>query len=454
MSDAAERLVQHIVASRFEDLPAAAVAAAKIFLLDTLGVGVAGAAAPFADAVRETARRWGAGSEASILVGGLRLPAPAAALVNAFQAHSQEFDCIHDAAVVHPMTTVQSAALAVAERRGGVAGRDLILALALGVDAAIAIGAASRGQMRFFRPATAGVFGVAAAAGKLEGLDHAAMRDALGLAYGHASGTMQAHVEGRPTLALQMGLAARGGIQAVDLAAAGFPGPHDVLEGPFGYFPLMEGKWDCAGSFAALGTVWRIAELSHKPFPSGRATHGGVDGLQRLQARHGFGPDEVDRVTLFAPPLIHQLVGRPWRPDMEVSYARLCFPYVAAVALSRQTVDIADFRPENLADASLRDLAARIEIVVDGNPDLNALAPLRLRVALRSGAVHEIAVRDPLGSPANPLDRARRLDKFRRCWAYGHGTLDGADRVIAMVDGLEALDDVAALVRAAAGGAG
>lgn len=451
MTDAIETLARHVASSRYEDLPDAAIRAAEVFLLDTLGVCIAGARSPFAARVREAAGRWGRGEEATA-IGAARLPAPSAALVNAFQAHSDEFDCIHDGAVVHPMTTVALASLAAAERRGAVTGRELIVAVALGVDVAVTIGLASRAPMSFFRPATAGVFGVAAAVGRLEGLDGGALLDAFGLALGQAAGTMQAHVEGKPSLALQMGLAARGGLQAVDLAASGFPGPHEVLEGRFGYFRLMEGAWDAGPAFEALGKAWRIAELSHKPFPCGRATHGGIDGLQRLKARHGLEAGEVERVTLLAPPLIHQLVGRPFCPDMGVSYARLCFPYAAAVALAKDTVEIPDFRPERFEDPALQALADRVEVVVDGNPDPNALAPQTVRVALRSGAVREIVVEHALGSPDNPLERARHLDKFRRCWAYGHRTSDaaGAEAVIAAVDRLEDADDAAALVRMAA----
>lgn len=451
VTDAIETLARHVASARYEDLPDPAVRAAKVFLLDTVGVCIAGARSPFAARVREAAGRWGRGEEATA-IGAARLPAPSAALVNAFQAHSDEFDCIHDGAVVHAMTTAAFGSLAAAERRHSVTGRELILAVVLGVDVAVTIGLASRAPMTFFRPATAGVFGVAAAVGKLERLDVGALLDAFGLAFGQAAGTMQAHVEGKPSLALQMGFAARGGLQAVDLAASGFPGPHDVLEGRFGYFRLMEGTWDVGPAFDALGRTWRITQLSHKPFPCGRATHGGIDGLQRLKARHGFEPDEIERVTLLAPPLIHQLVGRPFRPDMEVGYARLCFPYAAAVALSKDTVDIADFRADRFADPALQALAARIEVVVDGNPDPNALAPQTVRVALRSGTVHEIVVEHALGSPENPLERARQLDKFRRCWAYGHATPDaaGAEAVIAAVDRLEDAEDAAALLRMAA----
>ena len=39
------------------------------------------------------------------------MPAPAAALCNAYQPHCSEFDCVHEKAVVHAMTAVLAAAM-------------------------------------------------------------------------------------------------------------------------------------------------------------------------------------------------------------------------------------------------------------------------------------------------------------------------------------------------------
>jgi 2-methylcitrate dehydratase PrpD len=447
---ATDRLIRHVASLSYADLPPAAIEAARVLALDTLGVCVSGSAAPYAAAVAGTAARWGAGAEAHVLGSGDALPAPAAALVNAYQAHSQEWDCVHEPAVVHSLATIQSAVLAAAERRRGLSGREFLLALAAGVDASATIGMGSRSRLKFFRPATAGTFGVAAALGKLDGLDEAALRDAFGLAFGQAAGTMQAHVEGRPTLALQVGMATRAGMNAVDLAAAGFPGPHDMLEGPFGYYEMMEGAWDAA-PFEALGRISRIAEVSIKPFPTGRATHAGIDGIQRLLAADRIEPDEVERLTLLAPPLIHQLVGRPYRDGMTVSYARLCFQYVGAVALRFGTVDAPDFRAERIADPELRALAQRIEVAIDGNPDPNALVPQTVRVRLRSGTTREVHVEHMLGSPMNPLTKEQREDKLRRAWSQSARKLDpaSADRAIALAARLEELEDVRELLRLA-----
>lgn len=448
MTQAVDRLVRHVAATRFQDLPAAAVTAVKTFCLDTIGVSVAGTSAQYAAEMRAAARGWSNDSEAAVLGLGDRLPAGSAAMVNAFHAHNQEFDCVHEAAVVHPLTTIQSAALAYAERAGGVAGRELILALALGVDVATSIGMAAKTGLRFFRPATAGVFGATAAVGRLAGLDAVRLKNALGLAYAQNAGTMQSHVEGGPALALQMGFAAGAAVRAVDLARAGLPGPHDVLEGPFGYFRLYEGEWDLEPVWAELGTVWRITQLSHKPFPTGRAAHGGLDGILQLRTVHGLQADDVARLTLAAPPLIHQLVGRPAKPGMDVTYARLCFQYVGALALLNGRVDVGDFSPERLVDPRVHDLAQCIELVPDGNPDPNALAPQAVTVYLKDGRTLRVDVPHTLGSPERPLSREQHLAKFRRCWSCGAQPLAdaAAEELIRLIDGLDDLDNSNALV--------
>ncbi|HUN41712.1 MAG TPA: MmgE/PrpD family protein, partial [Acetobacteraceae bacterium] len=133
---AAARFASHALTTRFEDISPEAVAAAKVFILDSIGVGIAGSAVPGGDGLRRIAATWGAAQEAQVWGRAMRLSAPAAAFVNAWQMHNQEFDCLHEGAVVHALASVLPAALAAAERRGGVDGRGLIAAVAVGADIA------------------------------------------------------------------------------------------------------------------------------------------------------------------------------------------------------------------------------------------------------------------------------------------------------------------------------
>jgi 2-methylcitrate dehydratase PrpD len=442
--DAIHAFAGHVARTRYEDLPEAAVRAAKIFILDTFGVGLAGSMGPNAAELTTVQRLSGDGSAARVWGNGVRLPAPAAALCNAYQAHCSEFDCVHEKAVVHAMTAVLAASIAGAERKGGVSGRDLILAATLGVDLAAGMGLAAATGLRFFRPATAGAFGAAAALGKLMGFDAERQRHAFSLVYGQVSGSMQAHTEGSPMLALQLGFNARNAVVACDLAAAGFKGPENILEGPFGYFRLIEEKGDPAPVAATLGKVWRITELAHKPFPSGRATHGVMEACLEIRNREGIAPEAIAAVTAWVPPLVYHLVGRPWKPGMDINYARLCARFVAARVLIEGKLGLGDFTPATYREPATAALAERIAIEVRDAGDPNALTPVEVEIVTTGGAHHRAALDVVLGNPAKPLSREAHLAKFRSNAEAALRPLSpaGQDRLIATIDNLETVADV------------
>ena len=263
---------------------------------------------------------------------------------------------------------------------------------------------------------------------------------------------MQAHTEGSPLLGMQVGFGARNAILACDMAAGGLAAPEGVLEGPFGYFSLFEGEHALGAVLDQIGEVWRVTEVSHKPFPSGRATHAVVDACLEFRGRLGFeaegGGGAVEQVTARVPPLVHHLVGRPVTDAMDVNYARLCCRYVAACALLRGRVGPEDFFPDAMRDPDTLDLARRVDMVIDGNPDPNALVPVTVEIALRDGRSATERVEVMYGHPERPMTRAAQLDKFRRnCEAAARPiSRAAAERIIAAVARLESLPDVGALV--------
>lgn len=453
MTGAVEAFVAHARATMWESLPDTARAAVKTFLLDTLGVGVAGAGAAITAPVRAAAKGWaGTGGVHIWGQGGWTTTASNAAFVNGFQIHCQEFDCVHEPAVVHPLATILAALMAEAEARGSVSGPELGAALAVAVDMAAGLGVAVNSPIRFFRPANAGIFGATVGVAKLRGLSEDQIRNALGYALAFCSGTMQSHVEGKPALPVQIGNAARGAVQACDLAEAGMDGPWDVLEGPFGYFPLFETEWDLAPVVANLGKAWRIAEVSHKPFPTGRAAQGGLVLMQKLRER-GVEADAVTSITLSAPPLIERLVGRPLRADMAANYARLCFAYSGAVALLRGTVGLEDFSEAALRAPDVAALARKIRMEVNEVTDPAAFTPQTIVAELTDGSTVQETITALFGSPADPLSAEQNEAKFRACLAFGFGDArtELADRMIEAVGALETLEDVGVLSRLAAG---
>jgi aconitate decarboxylase len=438
-----DKIVAHLASVASSSLPEAAIAAAKIFIADTLAVGIAGIRAPWRAEVLAVAK--GGPEEATVWGSGERLPLAHAAMVNAFQVHSQEFDPVHEGAVVHPLAAVLACSLGWAERTGGVSGDRLIRAVIAGADFAATLGLCSRAPMRFFRPANCSGFGAVVALALLAGLDETQTRDALGIYYGQCAGTMQAHIEATPQLAMQMGFAARNAVVAIELARRGMPGPRAPISGPFGYFALFDGSADPAPC-DELGTAWRICELSHKPFPSGRATHGGIDGVRQLIETHRVMAEQVRGGRFIVPPLTHRLIGRRPQRGMSVTHARLCLAYCAAACLRVGTVGLDEFSAEAIGDGATLALADRLLVIADANPDPNALTPQRVELDLADGRTIACDVSEVSGSPARPLSSEAARAKFTVCVQH----LPRGAALWDAVASLEAKEDSAVLARLSA----
>jgi 2-methylcitrate dehydratase PrpD len=189
--------------------------------------------------------------------------------------------------------------------------------------------------------------------------------------------------------------------------------------------------------------------LSHKPFPSGRATHGGIDGLQQLIATHGISADRVKAGRFLVPPLTHRLVGRPPQDGMTVAYARLCLPFVGAVCLRHGTVGLGDFVPEALGDPDTLSLARRLSVIADDNPDPNALHPVRVELDLADGSTVACDVTEILGSPARPLSPEAARAKFDACLGTQLSATGQPGPNWAMCAAIDSLGDVSELAKTA-----
>ncbi|MEM9599778.1 MAG: MmgE/PrpD family protein [Pseudomonadota bacterium] len=426
---------------------------AKTFLLDSLGVGIAGAKAPFQDSVHNVIRGWGMGDAAHLWGHGTKAPQASAAYLNGFQIHSMEYDCVHEPAVVHPMATILAAISSEVEVRGQTSGFALMEALIVAVDVAAELGVAVTSPLKFFRPATAGLFGATLGIARLRGFDEATALSAMGCALAQCAGVMQAHVEGKPTLPVQIAGAARAAVVACDLAESGLHGPDHSLEGPFGYFAMFEDAVDVKSAAERLGRVHRITEVSWKPFPTGRAAQGGIPLVQRL-LEQDVNADNLESLELQAPPIIPRLVARPAQAGMSPNYARLCFPYLAAVTLQRGSVGLNDFTAESLNDPVCLSLAKRISVTTNHIEDPAEFVPQTAVARLKDGTERIALTAKLFGSPADPLTRGQHLEKFRACVRFGLSD-DKADTVadglIAMVDELERFGDVRELFRLAGG---
>ena len=434
-NDSIEQLLDLIENTRYENLPAEALDSAKVFFLDTVGVACAGRLAPRMDAMLRAATQWDnidSASNQGITVWntGQRASAPVAALLNGYQCHALEYDSVYEPGVVLPTPPIFSALMLQAERMAQAgrapSGKALMTAFVVALEVSCTLGLASKNAMFFFRPSTTGVFSALAAMASLSPLPREQLRYAFGIAYSQMCGTMQAHEEGSMMLAMQMGFAARNAVQAYDMARLGITAPVNILDGRFGFFRNFETENTLPDALKQIGKPWKVTLLSHKPFPSGRVTHGSLYTLRQLQEELGLQRDtvaqDVKRITVQLSPLGMRLVGRPIISNPPPNYARLCVPYVAACELLFGSVDPRSFLPDKLASHAIENLAKKVHTVEVPHPNPNAFYPQHLTLELTDGRVVERPIPHAWGHPLLPMSVQAREDKFRLCWRLTKGT--------------------------------
>ncbi len=401
-----------------------------------------------ADLVRE----WGGRPESTVLLGALRAPAPQAALINATMAHAMDFDDAYEPAVLHAGVCTVPAGLATAERVGHVSGKDLIAAVAGGIDVACRLGDASNvdpSDIGFMYTSLYGVFGAAATAGKLLGLTREQLVNAFGIAYAQAAGNFQAVVDGALTKRMQAGFAASAGVMSALLAARGLTGAKESLEGRKGLFPVyLRGDYDPDALSLDLGKEFRVERLSYKPYPACRATHAAIDAALWLAHEKDIRAEAVEAVSVRTGEMARLLcepLEAKQRPRVFVD-AQFSIPWTVATAFVKHRVAIDDVSPEAITNEKVLAVASRVTPEVDdaigsgrGTP------PAEVKVKLRgSDALYVRKVDVPRGHPDNPMTWDELCDKFRDCAHHGARSLPGetVERLIALVAGLEKVKDV------------
>jgi 2-methylcitrate dehydratase PrpD len=442
-----ERLASFVAGVTTEDVPAPVRETAAWWVLDWLGCAIAGLDTPPGRILIEhTAAQPRADVSCLGLADGRSTQV--AALHNGGVSHIVEMDDVHRAAIIHPAAVVVPAALAVAEQQRA-SGRDLLAAVTLGYEVAIRVGE-SVGKTHYFHwhnTSTCGVFGAAAAAGWLLGLDAERLTWAFGNAGTQANGLWEFIADGAMSKHLHTGRAAANGVLAAELAAIGFTGARRILEGRQGFFAATAPDGNPGAVVEGLGSGWKLPGTSIKPYPSCRHTHSSVDAALALQSEHNLAADDVERIEIDGYRSVLDLTDNP-RPA-HLYAAKFSVQYCVARALTDGALRIADFTPERIAEADVRDLMLRTTVRLD--PELDARAPAalpaRVRLHLRDGRSVEETVFTARGDPEAPLSPAELRDKFLGMVADSTYGAQG-EELLATITGLDGCKDVRGLLAA------
>jgi len=444
---ATARLAEFSVKCRWEELPAAAIDAAKRAILDSVGVMLAGSLEPPALIVQRLAEAEGGAPLCTVLGTRLRTGGVWAALANGTAGHALDFDDTNFALMGHPSVPLLAAALAAGELVL-VNGRALIHAFLVGFEVETTLAEAmnpahyARG---WHATSTLGSLGAAAAAAKLLGLDPGETRHALAIAASQASGLKENF--GTMTKPFHAGHAARSGVLAALLAREGFTGSEIAIEGPQGYLRVLGSQTeDPRAALERLGAPWKILTtgVAVKPYPSCACTHSIIAGLLELRQAHAIRPEDVAQVTIGVNPLVPGiLIHHDPHTGLEGKFSA---EFCAAAALVDGSVGIATFKDERIADPALRGVMGRVKMVVDPTipSDLEHHMWTRLKVRLAGGRALEVPPREVPGHPSAPLSREALLAKFTDC-AGRVLARDRVESIAQMLEGLEGCPDLRSL---------
>ena len=316
--DAIMPLIKNVVSTTYEDIPSEAREVAKRTVIDTLGAIIAGRAAPGCQAVVDMVREWSGKEEATIICDGTQVPAPNAVWANATMGRSREIDDCDEITGDHPSVVAVPVALAVAELLGGITGKDIITATTLGGDLVLRIRTSCKRHAGVSPWGTGsyGVFNAAAVAGKLLGLSEEKMHNAMGIAFTQMSNTFQWIIDGALSGRVQHGIAARAGLLSALLADKGITGPHNILEGKYGLYPVFEeNQYDRDLIFSGLGKEFLTTRISVKPFSACKETHGPSQGTLELVNKHDIHPQDVEEIRVYVNQNAYNLCGMPERKE-------------------------------------------------------------------------------------------------------------------------------------------
>ncbi len=340
-----------------------------------------------------------------------------AAFLNAALGHSLDFDDTHAAGSLHPGAPVIAAALAAAEMKGA-SGAELVAAIVAGYDVmcrlAMALPAGDHYARGFHPTATCGVFGAAAAAARVFGLDAKGVADAFGIALSQAAGSLQFLENGAWSKRFQVGWSSLSGLTAAALAREGFLGASHPIEGKHGFLAAYAPSPDPARAIQGLGTDWDVMNTAVKPYPSCRYGHAAIDAALALRAELGLQPHEIERGTIGLPHAGMTLIGAPAdrkADPQSVVDGQFSGPFVVATALCTGTVGWDSYAL--LQDPAIRALLPRL--VCEHDPEAEAAFPANMAASLTlhaRGQVIRRFVPVPKGEPGNFLTDLELQAKF------------------------------------------
>jgi 2-methylcitrate dehydratase PrpD len=433
------------VSAKPADLPSAVRTEAARTLLNWVGCTLGGSRHETVDVALAALVPFSGPAQASVLGRKERLDILHTALINGISSHVLDYDDTHAHNIVHPAGPVISAILALSEHRP-VSGNDFVNALVLGVDVECRIGNSvypKHYDVGWHITGTAGVFGAAAASGKLLGLSEQQMLWALGLAATQPVGLQE--MFGSMTKSFHPGRAAQNGLTAALLASKNFTSSEQSLEAKYGWANVVSTAHNYEDVTGKLGTTYEISKNTYKPFACGVVMHATIDGCIQLRNETKLTADQIDRVELKVHPLVMQLTSKK-SPQTGLE-GKFSIYHAASVALVEGAGGVDQFSDRAVRDRAIASLRDRVSTVVDSMLHEDQV---RISVIARDGRRLEKYVEHAVGSLDHPMSDKDLEAKFTGL-AAGVLSSDRQRKLMDLCWGVGSLAEASVVARAAVG---
>ncbi|MBM6583688.1 MmgE/PrpD family protein [Microvirga sp. BT689] len=435
-------LANFVVNSKPDDIPEHVYTEATRSFLNWAGCAVGGSIHLTLDRTLAAIRPFAGEGQATVLGRGEKLDLLHAALLNGISSHVFDFDDTHLRTIIHPAGPIASALLPLAETRP-MTGREFLHAFILGVEVECRIGNSvypEHYDRGWHITGTAGVFGAAAAAGKILGLNAQQMTWALGIAATQSSGLRE--MFGTMCKPFHPGRAAQNGLLAAHLAAQNFTSSDRGIEAPRGFAHVLSTKFDPAEITEKLGDTWEISLNTYKPFACGIVIHPALDGCIQLRNAHGLKAENIASIDLKVHPLVLELTGKTEpRTGLEGKFS-VYHSCAAAIVYGRCGEH--EYADEVVIDPQI--VALRRKVRAEAEKGIHE-DQVRVAITTTDGKVHELFVEHAIGSLDRPLSDEELDHKVRDLCEPVLGA-SGADRFIALCRNVANSSTLASIIEA------
>jgi 2-methylcitrate dehydratase PrpD len=402
-----ETLAAYVVDSAFDDIPADVRTESVRAVVNYLGCALGGSVEPALDIAIATLAPFSGEPTACVLGRAERFDVLHAALLNGIGSHVHEYDDTLPKNYIHPSVPVGSALFAHASAHA-VSGRDFLHAFILGFEVESRIGNAvypAHYEAGWHITSTTGVFGAAAAVGKLLGSSVQQLVWAFGLAATQAAGIRE--MFGSMAKSFQPGRAAQNGYTAALLGRADFTAGERALEGPRGFAAVTAAAYDLDKITAGLGTGFELRDNAYKPYACGLVVHPAIDGCSQLHREFHPSPESIEAVRVRVAPLVLDLCNKSdLKRALESKYS---IYHAAAIGLVRGKGGLQEFTDDAIRDPALQHVRSVTTAVADPTVTEDQV---HIEVTLRDGRKLTKFVEQSLGNVHRPLSNVELTDKF------------------------------------------